>query len=142
MMHTLESIPWRAVMIGMGVVYGIAFLFALLLAVNGITPETDRIGYPLLALLAGAVGVAIALRMAATTRPAYMAALGVGIWLLNSTSVMIGAQSFRSWLESSLFVFTTLILGRLLAGNRFASSTFPDEPVVTIRAHSLNRAPR
>lgn len=96
------------------IVYGVTFLSALLFALNGVTAQTDRIAYPLLALLAGAIGVAIALRVADTTRFTDVAALGLGFWLLNATSVLIGAQSFTEWLESSLFVCTTLILGRLL----------------------------
>lgn len=97
-------------------VYGVTFLSALLIALNGITPQTDRIVYPLLALLTGAIGVAIALRVADTTRLTDIAALGVGFWLLNATSVLIGTQSFSAWLESSLFVCTAFILGRLLIG--------------------------
>ena len=101
---------------GVAIVYGITFLSGLVLALSGITPQTDHITYPLLALLMGAVGVAIALRIAGTTRVSYLVALGVGVWLLSVTSVLIGAQSVTGWLESSLFITTTVILGRLLLG--------------------------
>jgi len=40
----------------------------------------------------------------------------VGIWLLSSTSVLLGAQSFAGWVNSSIFIGITLILGRLLVG--------------------------
>lgn len=78
--------PWRAIARGVVIVYGITFLSALLLAFNGVTPETDRIAYPLLALLTGGIGVAIALRVTGAMQLAHMALLGVGVWLFNLTA--------------------------------------------------------
>lgn len=117
------TIQWRAIMRGVAIVYGITFLSGLVLAFNGITPQTDHIAYPLLALLTGAVGVAIALRVAETTRVSYLVALGIGVWLLSATSVLIGAQSLTGWLDSSMFIAATVILGRLLLGRDL--ETFP-----------------
>ena len=96
--------------------YGITFLSGLVLAFAGITPQKDHVVYPLLALLTSAVGVALALRVADTTRLSYLVAIGVGIWFLSSTSVLLGAQSFAGWVNSSVFIGITLILGRLLVG--------------------------
>jgi hypothetical protein len=101
---------------GIAIVYGVTFVSGLLLAFNGITPQTNHVAYPFLALLTGAVGVAITLRLAETTRLSYLVALGLGIWLLSLTSVLLGAQTVIGWLESSLFTATTIILGRLLLG--------------------------
>jgi len=109
-------IPWRAIVRGVAIVYGVTFVSGLVFAFNGITPQTDHVAYPLLALLTGAVGVAIALRVAETTRPSYVLAIGLGVWVLSSTSVLVGAQSFTGWVSSSAFIGTTLILGRLLVG--------------------------
>jgi len=111
-----QPIQWRAVMQGVAIVYGVTFVSGLLLAFNGITPQTNHIAFPLLALLTGAVGVAIALRVAETTRASYLLALSLGVWLLNSTSILLGAQTVASWLDSSLFIATTVLLGRLLLG--------------------------
>jgi hypothetical protein len=101
---------------GVAIVYGVTFVSGLLLAINGITPQTNHVAFPILALLTGAVGVAIALRVAETTRLSYLVALSLGVWLLNSTSVLLGAQTVTAWLDSSLFIGTTVILGRLLLG--------------------------
>ena len=101
---------------GVAIVYGVTFVSGLLLAFSGITPQTNHVAYPLLALITGAVGVAIALRVAETTRLSYLVALGLGVWLLSSTSVLLGAQTVTAWLDSSLFTATTVILGRLLLG--------------------------
>ena len=111
-----HPIQWRAVMQGVAIVYGVSFVSGLLLAFNGITPQTNHVAYPLLALLTGAVGVAIALRVAETTRLAYLVSLGLGVWLLSSTSVLLGVQTVAAWFNSSLFIATTVILGRLLLG--------------------------
>ena len=111
-----QSIEWRAIVRGVAIVYGITFVSGLVFAFNGITPQTDHVAYPLLALLTGAVGVAIALRVADTTRLSYLVAIGVGVWLLSSTSVLLGAQSLTGWVNSSAFIATTVILGRLLLG--------------------------
>ena len=108
---------------GVAIVYGITFVSGLVIAFNGITPQTDHVAYPLLALLTGAVGVAIALRVAETTRLSYLVAIGVGVWLLSSTSVLLGAQSLTGWVNSSVFIATTVILGRLLLG--VSPETFP-----------------
>jgi hypothetical protein len=111
-----QPIQWRAIMQGVAIVYGVSFVSGLLLAFNGITPQTNHVAYPLLALLTGAVGVAIALRVAETTRLAYLVLLGLGVWLLSSTSVLLGVQTVTAWFNSSLFIATTVILGRLLLG--------------------------
>ncbi|MBI5317426.1 MAG: hypothetical protein HZB34_15805 [Nitrospirae bacterium] len=111
-----QPIQWRAVMQGIAIVYGVTFVSGLLLAFNGITPQTNHVAFPILALLTGAVGVAIALRVAETTQLSYLVALSLGVWLLNSTSVLLGAQTVAAWLDSSLFIGTTVILGRLLLG--------------------------
>lgn len=96
--------------------YGITFVSGLMLAFAGITPQTHHVAYPLLALLTSAVGVALALRVADSTRLLYLVAIGLSIWLLSSTSVLLGAQSFAGWIDSSVFIGITLILGRLLVG--------------------------
>ena len=114
-------IRWRAIIRGVAIVYGVTFVAGLLLAFNGITPQTNHVAYPLFALLTSAVGVAIALRVAETTRLSYLVALGIGIWLLSSTSVLLGAQTVTAWLGSSLFTATTVILGRLLLGRDLES---------------------
>ncbi len=49
-------IPWRAIVRGVAIVYGVTFVSGLVFAFNGITPQTDHVAYPLLALLTGAVG--------------------------------------------------------------------------------------
>lgn len=101
---------------GVAIVYGITFVSGLVFAFTGISPQTDHVAYPLLALLTGAVGVAIALRAADTTRLSYLVAIGVGVWLLSSTGVWLGAQSVTGWMTSSAFIAATVILGRLLLG--------------------------
>jgi hypothetical protein len=116
MTHRNLPIQWRAIMRGVAIVYGVTFVSGLVLAFGGISPQTDHIIYPLLALLTDAVGVAIALRVAETTRWSHLAALGVGVWLLSGTSVLFDVQTLTGWLESSAFTATTVILGRLLLG--------------------------
>jgi hypothetical protein len=109
-------IPWRAIIRGVAIVYGTTFLSGLAFAFTGITPQTDQVAYPLLALLTGAVGVAVALWVAKSTRLSYLVAVGVGVWLLSSTSVWLGAQSVTGWVTSSAFIAATVTLGRLLLG--------------------------
>jgi hypothetical protein len=109
-------ISWRVILRGVAIVYGTTFLSGLAFAFTGITPQTDHVLYPLLALLMGAVGVALALRVADTTRLSYLVAIGVGVWLLSSTSALLGAQSVTGWMTSSAFIAATVILGRLLLG--------------------------
>lgn len=111
-----QPIAWRAIIRGVAIVYGITFVSGLAFAFTGITPQTDQVLYPLLALLMGAVGVALALRVAKSTRLSYLVAIGVGVWLLSSTSVWLGAQSVTGWVMSSAFIAATVILGRLLLG--------------------------
>jgi hypothetical protein len=101
---------------GMAIVYGVSFVAGLVLAFGNITPQSNPNVYPLLALVAEAVGVALALRVAHTTRLSYLLAIGIALWLVSGTSVFVGAQSVTSWLDSSVFVATTVILGRLLLG--------------------------
>ena len=116
---------------GVSIVYGVTCVSGLVLAFNGITPQTDHVAYPLLALLTGAVGVAVALRVAETTRPSYLLAIGVGVWLLSLINVWLGTQSFTGWVSSSAFIATTVILGRLLVG--ISLETVPTLPM----PHSL-----
>ena len=107
---------WRAIVYGVAIMYGTTFVSGLVLTSAGITPQTHHVAYPLLALYTSAVGVALALRVADTTRPSYLVAIGVGVWLLRSTSVLLGAQSVAGWVTSSAFIAATVILGRLFVG--------------------------
>ena len=100
----------------MAIVYGVSFVAGLVLAFESITPQSNPHVYPLLALVTEAVEVALALRVARTTRLSYLFAIGIGLWLVSGTSVFVGAQSVTSWLESSAFVASTVILGRFLLG--------------------------
>jgi hypothetical protein len=134
-------IPWLAIVRAVAMAYGIIFVSGLVLAFAGITPQTHQVTYPLLALLTSAVGVALALRVANTTRLSCLVAIGVGLWLLSSTSVLIGAQSFAGWVNSSVFIGITLLLGRLLVGTSLDTlpasavpySTFVQRPTRTHR---------
>jgi hypothetical protein len=116
MLSPRRVIYWRMVLKGVAIVYGVSFVAGLVLAFDNITPQSNPNVYPLLALVAEAVGVALALRVAHTTRLSYLIAIGIGLWLVSGTSVFVGAQSVTSWLDRSVFVATTVILGRLLLG--------------------------
>jgi hypothetical protein len=139
-----QFMTWRAILRGVAIVYGTTFLAGLVFAFNGITPQTDHIVYSLLALLTGAVGVAIALRVAGTTRLSYLVAVGVGVWLLNSTSVLLGAQSLTGWVNSSVFIAATVILGRLLIGVNVETFPTPATPylIASKRSYSALRKRR
>ena len=115
---TARKLPirWRAIIRAVAIAYGTTFVSGLVLAWAGITPETYHVGYPLLALCTGAVGVALALRAANTSHLPYLLAIGVGLWTLNSIGILLGAQSFAGWVDSSVFTGITLVLGRLLVG--------------------------
>ena len=129
-------IQWRALTRAVAIAYGTTFVSGLVLAFVGITPQTHHVGYPLIALITGAVGIALALRVADTSRLSYLLAIGVGVWLFNSTSVLLGTQSFAGWIDSSVFTGITLILGRLLVGTSLDTPA-PAEPY-SVLAH---RAP-
>ena len=98
------------------IVYSVSFVVGLVLAYENITLQSNPYMYPLLALVTEAVGVALALRIARTTRVSYLLAIGIGLWFVSGVSVLVGAQSVTNWLESSVVVATTVILGRLLLG--------------------------
>ena len=117
MADRLVSIQWKAVFRGIVLAYGISFVSGLIFFTIGLTPQTDQILYPLLAFLSGAIGVALALRIIGTTGLLYLVALGLGLWLLNLSGVLVGAQTLVGWLESSVFIAATVIGGRLLLGN-------------------------
>jgi hypothetical protein len=116
MVSPRRFIYWRMVLKGMAIVYGVSFVAGLVLAFDDITPQSNPNAYPVLALVTEAVGVALALRVAHTTRLSYLLAIGIALWLVSGTSVFVGAQSVASWLDSSVVVATTVILGRLLLG--------------------------
>jgi len=96
-------IRWRAIARAVAIAYGITFVsgLAFAFAFTWITLQRDHVAYPLLALLTGAVGVAVALMVAETTRPSYLLAIGLGVWLLSLTNVLLGAQFFTGWVSSS-----------------------------------------
>jgi hypothetical protein len=118
-----EPLPWRAIVRGVMIASGMTFLAGVLLAALGITPKIDPGLYPLLALLVGAISVAVALRRTDITRPACLAAMGVGIWLLSGTAVLLDVQSLAGWFQSSISIAATILLGRLLR------STLNETPV-------------
>jgi hypothetical protein len=126
------AISWRAIVYGVAIVYGTTFVSGLVFAFAGITPQMHHLAYPLLALYTGAVGVALALRVADTTRPSYLVAIGVGVWLLSSTSVLLGAQSVTGWVTSSAFIAATVILGRLFVGSSLVKVQTPSQSYSTL----------
>lgn len=121
-----QILSWRMVLKGVAIVYGVSFVAWLVFAFYSITPQSNPNVYPLLTLVTGAVGVALALRLAHTTRLSYVLALGIGLWLVSGTRVLVGAQTVTTWLSSSLFVASTVILGRLLLGSGRVTSRTPD----------------
>jgi|SRR6185295_13782480 hypothetical protein len=133
-----SGISWSAVARGVAIVYGTTFLSGLVFAFIGLQPETDQVVYPLLALLTGAIGVALALKVAKSTRPSYLVSLGVGVWILSSTSVLLGAQSLTGWVNSSAFIAITVLVGRLLHGFTLATHPAPTRSY----ANLLQRAAR
>jgi hypothetical protein len=133
-----SGISWSAVARGVAIVYGTTFLSGLVFAFIGLQPETDQVVYPLLALLTGAIGVALALKVAKSTRPSYLVSLGVGVWILSSTSVLLGAQSLTGWVNSSAFIAITVLVGRLLRGFTLATHPAPTRSY----ANLLQRAAR
>ena len=126
------AISWGAIVYGVAIVYGTTFVSGLVFAFAGITPQKYHMAYPLLALYTSAVGVALALRVADTTRPSYLVAIGVGVWLLSSTSVLLGAQSVTGWVTSSAFIAATVILGRLFVGSSLGKVQTPAKSYSTL----------
>ena len=114
MIRPRQLIYLRMVLKGVAIVYSVTFVAGLVLSFDNITPQSNPIMYPLLALVTGAVGVALALRIAHTTRLSYVLAIGIGLWLVSVTSMFVGAQTFTAWLDSSVFVASIVILGRLV----------------------------
>lgn len=134
-----QPLPWRAIVHAVAIVYGITFVAGLVFAAMGITPQIDPALYPLLALLVGTIGVAVALRVMDSTRPACLVALGVGIWLLSVTSVLVGAQSLMGWFESSVSIATTVLLGRLLLRVSLDEAPVPSPYATLVRSMSQTR---
>ena len=114
MIRPRQIIYLRMVLKGVAIVYSVTFVAGLVLSFDNITPQSNPIMYPLLALVTGAVGVALALRIAHTTRLSYVLAIGIGLWLVSVTSMFVGAQTVTAWLDSSVFVASIVILGRLV----------------------------
>jgi hypothetical protein len=121
----LSSIPWKAVFRGVVVAYGISFASGLVFFLAGLTPQADQTLYPLLAFLSGAIGCVIALRVMGTTELWHLMLLGLGLWFFNFSNVLLGAQTFVGWLDSSAFIATTVLGGRLLLGNSLVSVPAP-----------------
>ena len=116
MVRPHRMIYWRMVLKGVAIVCAVSFVAGRVLAFNNITPQSNPNVYPLLTLVAEAIGVALALRVADTTRLSYLLTIGISFWLITGTSVFVGAQSVKTWLDSSVFVATSVILGRGLLG--------------------------
>ncbi len=114
MIRPRQLIYLRVILKGVAIVYCVTFVAGLMLAFDNITPQSNPIMYPLMALVTGAVGVALALRIAHTTRLSYVLAIGIGFWLVSGTSMFVGAQTVTAWLDSSVFVTSIVILGRLV----------------------------
>lgn len=137
-MDKTRPVQWRTVLQGVLIVYGTSFLSGVAFAFSGIAPQTDPVAYPILALLMEAVGVAIALYVAGTTRLSYLVTLGIGIWLVSATSVWLGVQSLIGWLLSTVFIAMTVIVGRLLLGIRLdqGQSTIPTLSTISQKSRS------
>jgi hypothetical protein len=119
------SVRWKALFRGVVLAYGISFVSGLVFFLAGLTPQTDQALYPLLAFLSGAIGVAVALRVMGAAGLSHLVALGLGLWFFNLSNVLLGAQTFNAWLDSSLFIMATVLGGRLLLVNSLAPLPAP-----------------
>ena len=120
-----SSVRWKALFRGVVLAYGISFVSGLVFFLAGLTPRADQTLYPLLAFLGGAIGGAVALRVMGTAGVLHLAMLGLGLWLLNLSNVLLGAQTFAGWLHSSGFITATVLGGRLLLGHSLVSVPAP-----------------
>ena len=134
-----QPLPLRAIIRGVIIVYGMTLMAGLVLAVLGITPQSEPTLYPFIALLAGAIAVAVALHVIATTRPACLVAMGLGIWLLSLTSVLVGAQSLTGWFGSTISIAMTMLLGRLLLGTTLDNSPVESSYATVVRRMTQTR---
>jgi len=125
---------WKALLHGVVWAYGISFVAGLVFYAIGLTPEADQVLYPLLAFLAGALGVAVALRVIGAVGLAQLVALGVGLWFLNLIGVFVGAQTLAEWFASSVFIAATVGMGRVLLGN-----SLPPLPAASRAVNMQNR---
>src|SRR4249919_532598 len=98
------AISWRAVVYGVAIVYGTTFVSGLVFTFAGITPQMHHVAYPLLALYTSAVGVALALRVADTTRPSYLVAIGGRALALSHKCPVPGRAPYDPFLNSVLAV--------------------------------------
>lgn len=121
----LSSERWKALFHGVVLAYGISFVSGSVFFLVGLTPHADQALYLLLPFLSGAIGCAIALRVMETAGVLHLAMLGLGLWLLNLSNVLFGAQTFAGWLDSSAFIPATVVGGRLLLGNSRVSVPVP-----------------
>jgi len=120
-----SSVRWKALFRGVVLAYGISFVSGLVFSLAGLTPHADQALYSFLAFLSGAIGCAIALRVMGTAGVLHLAMLGLGLWLLNLSNVLFGAQTFARWLHSSGFIAATVLGGRLLLGHSLVSVPAP-----------------
>ena len=123
MIRSFRFVVGRTILKGLTIVYGMSIVAEFVLAYNNVTSQSNPILYPLLTLITGAMGVTFALHAVGNTRISFLFALGIGIWLVGGISMFVAAQTVTDWLESSVFVAASVILGRLLLGTRGASPT-------------------
>lgn len=142
MSDRLQPFPWRALVRGVAIAYGITFMAGVVFAASGITLQTDPGLSLLLALLAESIGVAMALYVTETTRLTYLVALGLGLWLFNVSSVIAGTQSFVEWLNSIGFIATSVIFGRLLLRVRLNELEPPAQSSDSSHVHRIPQARR
>jgi len=110
-----------AILKGIAIVYGVTFVAGLLFAIE-MTPSGNPIGYFVAAVAMGALGVALAVHPIKTHRVRYLASIGVGLWLVSLSNVLLGLQTVPGWLSSFVSVLAMTTLGGALSSAMVAPS--------------------
>ncbi len=97
------------------IVYALTFGFGLASAIAGLTVQNSPSTAFMVNLLSGAAGFAMAALRTARSRAEHMAWVAVTFWTLNLTNIVIGLQTYRSWIHSGVTIILMAGLGGVFA---------------------------
>ena len=98
------------------IVYGLTFAFGAGLAIADLNMQNSPYTAYLTNLLSGALGFTVASIRISSHRIEYAVWVAVTFWTINLTNIVLGLQTYASWIHSGVTIILMAVLGCAFAG--------------------------
>jgi len=108
------KIDWRAMTRGAVLAYGLTFIGGFILSLSGVPIARNHTAYQLISAYLAITGITISACMPQWDRFKDNLVVANGLWILCSSNVPLGFETFQSWAGSILGYLLYAVVGALI----------------------------